>query len=137
MRPRKKVFYICLALVALAVSGCSSGGGTGRGPGLTSISGEVTYHDLMGLPAAPEGLIVGVANINTWDTEVDGSTGGYRIEEIPEGMYTVVVKEARGLPADATFWMEPPQGVRVDLKARIPMMGVNLTVITMPGVPEL
>ena len=136
MKEGRKLFYIGLVVLLVAVSGCS-GGSKGGGTGLTSLAGKVDYYDLMGQPAAPKSIIVGVTGTNTWDTAVDESTGAYRIEDIPAGSYQVVVKQVASLPPDTTFLMEPPRGLSVELKARIPMIGVDLKIIAMPGLPNL
>lgn len=136
MKGSRKLLYIWLVVFLVVVSGCSSGS-RGGGNGSTSIAGRVDYYDLMGQLAAPKGITVGVTGTSTWDTVVNDSTGAYKIENIPAGPYQVVVKKIEGLPPDTTFLMEPVGGLSVELKARIPMIGVGLQVIAMPGLPNL
>ena len=129
--------FIVLALATLAVSGCSGGGAGFGGARLSSLAGKVDYYDLMGQAAMPEGITVGIRGMTTYDTLVDSSTGLYEIRSIPAGTYQVVVKSVASLPSDVSFLTDPPGGLKIELKAGIPMINVNLEVIAMPGLPEL
>lgn len=133
----RKLLSIWLICVPLVLAGCSSGGIGGGGAGLTSIDGRVAYYDLMGQPALPEGITVGVVGTSTWDTLVNSSTGYYKIENIPAGSYQVVVKQVESLPPEAIFLMSPPDGWHIEVQARIPMTRVDLEVTAMPWTPEL
>lgn len=126
-------WWLILMVLTAAASGCSSGGG---GAGLSSIAGNVAYYDLTGQPAAPQGIVVGIAGTDTWDTQVD-SAGDYQIKGIPAGIYRVVVKQIKDLPASAVFITDPPGGLQVKLDAGIPMIDVNLSAVAMPGLPDL
>ena len=106
------------------------------GAGLSSIAGNVAYYDLTGQPAAPQGIVVGVAGTDAWNSHVD-STGAYQLKGIPAGIHRIVVKEVKGLPANAVFITDPPGGVQVKLDAGIPMIDVNLSAVAMPGLPDL
>lgn len=129
--------FLLLALTAVAVSGCGGGGIGSSGTKVSSLAGRVDYYDLMGRAALPKGITVGIRGMSTYDTVVDSSTGLYEIKSIPAGTYQVVIKEVVSLPSGATFLMEPPGGLSIEVRAGIPMINVNLQVVAMPGLPEL
>ena len=131
----RKLLFIVLGFLAIVISGCSSGGG--GGVVLSSISGEVSYEDLWGQPAAPDGVIVGIVGSSQWDTTVSHATGAYKIDGIPVGSYQVVVKGVMNLPSDTTFLAEPAAGWRIQVESRIPWVGFDFSIITLPAPPQL
>ena len=133
MSKTRKILNIALILSILTLSGCSSGGGQAV---LSSIAGEVSYVDLSGQPAVPKGVIVGVAGSGQWDTMVE-ATGAYKISGVPAGTYQVLIKDVGGLPPEATFWVEPASGWPLRVENRIPMVGRDFRIITLPMPPDL
>lgn len=131
-----KKLYIALLLFILSLSGCSSSGDGGGQVALSSIAGGVSYVDLSGQQAMPKGVVVGMAGTSQWDTTVE-ATGAYKVSDVPVGVYQVIIKDVRGLPPEATCLVEPASGWSVKIEGRMPMVGRDFQIITLPKPPDL
>ncbi|NLJ85028.1 MAG: carboxypeptidase regulatory-like domain-containing protein [Firmicutes bacterium] len=137
MLSSRRFFFAVMILLAFSLAGCGAGGTGGGGTGLTSVSGRVAMEDLWGQPTVPQGVVLGVAGTDRWDTMLTDADGIYKIDNIPGGDYRVVVKKVLDLPADTVFMVNPSAGWSIHLMGRIPMVAVDFTVIIMPAPPKL